>query len=218
MASTHPMLSHAGLGAHNDRYLHLANEKRNWQLTAGLSLLLASVLTVALVYQSGQRKEYAYVVEVDDLGVARYIRDLPQETIQNPYIVQAQVARFIRDIRTVTTDGAAWRNQLNESYALCLRDAQTYIKNDFDQTKPAALIQKGMSVFPHRIRVEAKSATEFRVYWIEEAQQQGAPLPEAHWEATVHVELTPPAELTAAQRALNPLGIWIRNISWFKTN
>src|SRR5262245_30694395 len=128
MAATHPIIDAPGMVAHNDRYLTLAKGKFNWQITAWLAMALAMMLTVALVYEHQQRKEYAYLVEIDELGVARYVRELSAQQIHTPYVVQAHVAQFIKNIRTVTTDRVAFTNQLNESYGLCLTDAQIYIK------------------------------------------------------------------------------------------
>ena len=126
-ATSHPIIDAPGMAAHNDRYLTLAKGKFNWQITACLAMALAVVLTVALVVEHHQRKEYAYTVEVDELGVARYVRELPAQQIHTPYVVQAQVAQFIKEIRTVTTDRTAFTQHLNQSYSVCLKDAQTYM-------------------------------------------------------------------------------------------
>src|ERR1043166_1780299 len=216
MTAPHPPLDAPGLAAHNDRYLHLAKGKFNWQITACLALLLALVLAVALAYEYGQRKEYAYVVEIDELGVARYVREMPAQESHPPYVIQAQVAQFIKEIRTVTTDRVAFTQQLNASYATCLKDAQQYIKNYYDDVKPLELIEKGVSIFPQKIEVTPLSQTQYRVHWVEQRVQQGTVLEESRWEATVGVELTHPAELTHAQRQRNPLGVWFSYVSWFK--
>lgn len=216
MAATHPIIDAPGLAAHHDRYLNLAKGKFNWQVTAWLALTLAIVLAVVVAYQYGQRKEYAYVVEIDELGVARYVRELPAQDIHTPYVVQAQVAHFIKEIRTVTTDRVAFTNQLNASYSLCLKDAQTYIKNYYDLEQPLELIDQGISIYPQQIEASPLSEHEYRVRWQEQTTQNGAVIEESRWEATVRVELTHPADLTKAQRQRNPLGVWISYVSWFK--
>ena len=216
MATSHPMLDAPGLAAQNDRSLSLATGKFNWQVTACLALLLAMVLAVVLAYQYGQRKEYAYVVEIDELGVARYVRELSAQAIHTPYVIQAQVAQFIKEIRTVTTDRVAFTQQLNASYATCLKDAQQYIKNYYDEVKPLDLIDKGVSVFLQKIEVAPLSATQYRVRWVEQRVQNGGVVEESRWEATVGVELTHPADLTHEQRQRNPLGVWISYLAWFQ--
>ena len=208
MAATHPIIDAPGMAAHNDRYLSLAKGKFNWQITACLAMTLAMVLTVALVVEHHQRKEYAYTVEIDELGVARYVRELPAHQIHTPYVVQAQVAQFIKDMRTVTTDRTAFTQQLNQSYSVCLTDAQTYIKNYYDLEKPLELIEKGISIYPQKIEASPLSEHEYRVRWEEETTQHGAVIEESRWEATVRVELTHPADLTKEQRQRNPLGVW----------
>lgn len=216
MATSHPILNAPGLAAHHDRYLNVAKSKFNWQITAGLALCVVAVQAVALAYQYGQRKEYAYVVEIDELGVARYVRELSAQEIHTPYVVQAQVAQFIKAIRTVTTDQVAFTQQLNASYFTCLTDAQHYIKAYYDQVKPLELIEKGISIFPQKIEVSPLSPTQYHVRWMEQTVQHGGVIEEAPWEATVGVALTHPAELTQEQRQRNPLGVWVSYLSWFK--
>src|SRR5262245_5340407 len=157
-----------------------------------------------------------YVVEIDELGIARYVRELPAQQIHTPYVLQAQVAQFIKGIRTITTDKVAFTHQLNESYSTCLTDAQQYIKNYYDEVKPLELIDKGVSIFPQHIAVTPTSDHQFKVRWVEQATQHGAVTEETRWEATVQVELTHPAELTTEQRQRNPLGIWVSYVHWFK--
>ena len=122
MATSHPMLDAPALAAHNDRYLSLAKGKFNWQVTACLALLLAMVLAVVLAYQYGQRKEYAYVVEIDEVGVARDVSVIAPDgsglrnlTAQSAVAGAALTPRWTADgaqilfsHRTSTGDGAIW--------------------------------------------------------------------------------------------------------------
>ena len=84
MSARHPVLDAPGLAAHNDRYLHLAKGKFNWQVTA----------------RPGH---------------------------YTPYVIQVQMTQFIKDGRTLPTARVAFTQQLNASYATCLKDAQQYI-------------------------------------------------------------------------------------------
>src|SRR4029453_15448881 len=99
MAASHPIIDAPGMTAHNDRYLNLAKGKWNWQITAWLAIVLALVQAIGIAYMYGQRKENAYVVELDELGVAQYVKELPAQDIHTPYVVQATVGQFIKDIR-----------------------------------------------------------------------------------------------------------------------
>ena len=211
----HPYIDAPGQAAHNDRYLNLAKDKWNWQVTAWLAMVVALVLGGALAYEHHQRKEYAYTVEVDEMGVARYVRELSPQSVHTPYVVQAQVAQFIREIRTVTTDKVAFMQQLNQSYSVCLKDAQTYIKSYYDAEQPLELVEKGISIRPQKIEASPLSENEYRVRWEEQKVQNGAVIEESRWEATVTVELTHPADLNKEQRQRNPLGVWVSNINWF---
>jgi type IV secretory pathway TrbF-like protein len=106
-------------------------------------------------------------------------------------------------------------HQLNAAYSICLTDAQTYIKNYYDEVKPLDLIAKGISIFPQHVKVTPLSLTEYKVLWTEQTVQHGAVLEEKRWEATVQVELVHPADLTAEQRERAPLGVLVSYVNWF---
>jgi type IV secretory pathway TrbF-like protein len=136
--------------------------------------------------------------------------------VHAPYLVAAQVGNFLRGIRTITTDPVAFKNGMNAAYAVCLKDAQGYIKRYYDAEKPLELIAQGGGVYPDRIEVTPLSDTSYRARWVERLVKGGEILSETQWEATVQVALTSPAELNQDQRQRNPLGVWVANLTWSK--
>ncbi len=213
---SHPYVDALGTTAHNDRYLNLARGKWHWQVTTWVALAVVAVQAAALAYMYGQRKEYAYTVQIDELGIASYVKDLAPQQIHTSYLVAAQVGNFIRGIRTITTDPVAFKNGMNAAYAVCLKDAQGYIKRYYDAEKPLELIAQGGGVYPDRIEVTPLSDTSYRARWVERLVKGGEILSETQWEATVQVALTPPAELNRDQRQRNPLGVWVATLNWSK--
>jgi type IV secretory pathway TrbF-like protein len=212
----HPYVDAVGTTAHHDRYLNLARGKWHWQITAWVALAVVAVQAAALAYMYGQRKEYAYAVQIDELGIASYVKELAPQPIHTPYLVAAQVGNFLRGIRTITTDPVAFKNGMNAAYAVCLKDAQGYIKRYYDAEKPLELIAQGGGVYPDRIDVTPLSDTSYRARWVERLVKGGEVLSETQWEATVQVVLTPPAELNQDQRQRNPLGVWVATLTWSK--
>jgi len=212
----HPYVDTCGLTAHHDRYLNLARGKWHWQVTAWLALLVVAVQAAASAYMYGQRKEYAYAVQIDELGAATYVRDLPPQDIHSAYLVAAQVANFLRGIRTITTDPVAFQHGMNAAYAVCLKDAQGYIKRYYDTEKPLEILAQGGGVYPDGIQVTPLSATSYRARWTERLIKGGEIVSESQWEATVQVTLTAPTELTRDQRQRNPLGVWVATLDWIK--
>lgn len=104
----------------DERYGDLVLRKRNWQIASGGLMLLSLILALGIVWMSAQTKEIPFVVEVDKLGYAFTIPTAltPSTT---PATVERmkryEIAAFIRDARSVTTDTVVERNMLNDLLA-----------------------------------------------------------------------------------------------------
>lgn len=91
----------------DERYADLVLGKRNWQIAAGGLLLLALMLAGGTVWLTTRSRYVPYVVEVDKLGYALTVpqpltpTSVPDVTAR---IERYEVATFIRDARSVTSD------------------------------------------------------------------------------------------------------------------
>src|ERR1700737_4967631 len=85
----------------------LARGKRNWQLMAfGLAAILGMV-TLAYVRLASSSRIVPYVVEVSRLGQVMAIGPADQVAAPDQRLMAAQLAPFIRSIRTVLPAAAA---------------------------------------------------------------------------------------------------------------
>ena len=100
----------------DERYADLVLGKRNWQIAAGGLLLLSLILASGIVWLGNHSRYIPYVVEVDKLGYALTVPQpltpvvLPDVTAR---MERYEVAAFIRDARSVTSDPQVEHQMLN---------------------------------------------------------------------------------------------------------
>src|SRR5260370_23597056 len=100
----------------DERYADLVSGKRNWQIVTAVFSLLTLILAVGIVWLATRSRYVAYVVAVDKLGFALTVpRPLIPST--EPALIERmeryEVATFIRDARTVSSDPRAEQHQLD---------------------------------------------------------------------------------------------------------
>jgi len=100
----------------DERYADLVLGKRNWQIAAGGLLLLSLVLASGIVWLISRSRYIPYVVEVDKLGYALTIPQ-PLSPSSVPDVAarmqRYEVAAFIRDARSVSSDPQVEHQMLN---------------------------------------------------------------------------------------------------------
>jgi len=100
----------------DERYADLVLGKRNWQIAAGGLLVLGLILATGMVWLSERSRYIPYVVEVDKLGYALTVPQ-PLTPVALPDVTarmeRYEVAAFIRDARSVTSDAQVEHQTLN---------------------------------------------------------------------------------------------------------
>src|ERR1700731_4479780 len=109
-----------GWRAWDERYADLVVGKRNWQLAAGGLLVVSIILAAGLVWLSSRSRYVVYAVQVDKLGYA-LTQAQPLTPAAAPDMIDRieryEVASFIRQARTVTSDAQVEQQQLNSLLA-----------------------------------------------------------------------------------------------------
>jgi len=199
----------------------LAKGKRNWQLAAFGALGLAFILGGGLIVIANRSHITPYVVEVDRLGQAQAFGPAEQLHAVDQRLIVSQLARFIRDIRTVLGDAAGQADLIKRAYAFVDRDARPFLNAYF--TTPAndpRVLGKDITRLVEVTSVlavpttTANGAQTWKVSWTETTMLRdggGAPT-EAAWEGYFTTRLTPPSTLDRI--TLNPLGLYITSINW----
>ena len=204
----------------DDRYADLVQGKRNWQIVTAAFSLLSLILAVGIVWLITRSRYIPYVVEVDKLG---YALTAPRPLIPStdPALVERmeryEVATFIRDARTVSSDPAAEQHMLDDLLAHARGPANkfldVYFHSDNFFHNPFKIAEhKTMSVQIDSIL--ELSAHSYQVRWSEQAHDlTGVPIgAPSHWEAALQTQIVAPNSDDSI--ISNPLGFYATQISW----
>ncbi|MGH7715891.1 MAG: VirB8/TrbF family protein [Vulcanimicrobiaceae bacterium] len=168
------------------------------------------MLAIGVVWEAAQSKVVPYVVEVDKLGDAVAVARADRATPTDERVVTAQLAAWIVDVRSVSSDPLAQKSALSRAYALTAATGTTFLNDyyrdhsPFGQTRTVAVSID--AVLPI-------SKQTYQIQWTEDARDlQGRDIGTTQWLASVTVAFDPPTD----ERGIlsNPLGLYVTNISW----
>jgi type IV secretion system protein TrbF len=209
-----------GWRAWDERYADLVVGKRNWQLAAGGLLVVSIILAAGLVWLSSHSRYVVYAVQVDKLGYA-LTQAQPLTPAAAPDMTERieryEVASFIRQARTVTSDAQVEQQQLNSLLAhtrgAADRFLNEYYHSDNASHNPFQIAQKE-TVSVQIDSILQLSPKSYDVRWSEVRRDlNGAAVGmPGHWEAQLETEIVPPRE--ADTIVSNPLGFFVDRISW----
>ena len=194
----------------NERYGDYIARARSWRWAAFGALALSLVLAVGVVWQGAQSKVVPYVVEVNKLGdvvaVARADRAAPVDV----RVIKAQLAAWIVDVRSVSSDPLAQKAALARSYAMTAATATLFLNDYYRQHSP---FSQNRTVAVSVDAVLPISTQTYQIQWSEDGRDlQGRALATTHWLASVTVAFDPPTDERGVLS--NPLGLYVTGISW----
>jgi type IV secretion system protein VirB5 len=204
----------------DERYADLVLGKRNWQVAAGGLLAATLILATGIVWLSTRSRYIPYVVEVDKLG---YALTVPQPLTAAsaadaaPRMQRYELAAFIRDARSVSSDPQLEHQMLNSLLAHVHGAADkfldTYYHSENFAHNPFKLAES-QTVTVQIDSILQLSAASYQVRWSEQRHDlNGAPLGAvSHWEAMLQTEVVPPKSDESIVN--NPLGFYVTQISW----
>ena len=204
----------------DERYADLVLGKRNWQIAAGGLLALSLILAIGIVWLASRSRYVPYVVEVDKLGYALTVPQ-PLTAASVPDVTarmeRYEVAAFIRDVRSVSSDTQVEQEMLSSLLAHARGAADRFLDEYFhseDFAHNPFKIAQHQTVTIQIDSILSLSARSYQVRWAETAHDLngvtlGAP---THWEAVLQTQVVPPnSDDTIVS---NPLGFYVTQISW----
>ena len=204
----------------DERYADLVLGKRNWQLAAAGSSGVALILASGIVWLATRSRYIPYVVEVDKLGYALTIPQPLTATVVPDVMARMEryeIAAFIRNARSVSSDPQVEQQQLNALLAHARgaadRFLDAYYNADGFTHNPFKLAEK-QTVAVQIDSILRLSDHSYQVRWTETARDLngvnlGAP---THWEAQLQTQRILPASSDTI--VSNPLGLYVMQISW----
>jgi type IV secretory pathway TrbF-like protein len=196
----------------------LAKGKRNWQLIAlGLVIVLA-MQTAGFVRLALTSRITPYVVEVDQLGRVRASGPVEELTHVETRLVIAEIAAFVRDVRTVMPAPAAQADVLTRAYGYVDQGGAAFLNAYFGDphNDPRVVGRSVTRTVDVRSVLPVPKSNTWRVQWTEtEYPAAGGGVTATPWEGYLGVRLAPPE--TADAIARNPLGVYVTSVTWTKT-
>jgi type IV secretion system protein TrbF len=178
------------------------------------------VLAIGMVWQSLRSRYIPFIVQVDSQGYGLTIPH-PLVPSSDPTLINRmeryQVASFIRDVRTISSDPGAEQYLLNDMLAHVQGAADKYLDEYFhadDAAHNPFKLAQHQTVAVSIDSILELSAHSYQVRWSEQARDhngstQGAP---THWEAVMQTVIVPP--VSDETIISNPLGFYVTQISW----
>ncbi len=194
----------------NERYGDYIARARSWRWAAFAALAVSLVLAVGVAWQGAQSKVVPYVVEVDKLGDAVAIARADRAAPTDVRVIKAQLAAWIVDVRSVSSDPLAQKAALSRSYATTAATATLFLNDYYRQHSP---FSQNRTVAVSVDAVLPISKQTYQIQWTEDGRDlQGRNLATTHWLASVTVAFDPPTDERGVLS--NPLGLYVTGISW----
>ena len=200
----------------DERYGNLITRARNWRIAAVLALAVALVATSGLIALSTKAKVIPYVVAVDNLGRVLAAGPADQASRADERLKRAALFQWISDLRTVTTDGVAQRKAIDRVYSMIANGSPAqveigdFFRNDppFDRAQKKTVEVDVKAVFPVSDRT-------YQVEWAEIVRGLSGQIEsQDNWKGSVTIAISPPNDERLIR--VNPLGIYVTNVSWSK--
>lgn len=186
-------------------------QARNWRFMAFGTLLLASGLSSALVWQSLQSRVVPYVVEVDKLGEATAVAPADVQHDPSDSEIAWFLSRFISDIRSRSLDPVLMRESWLQAYDFVSRKGAVFLGEYARSANPFADVgDKTVSV--QVTSVVRASDRSFQVKWTEQAYKRGSLSGTMHWTAILTIAVKQPGSAETLRK--NPLGLYVESIDW----
>ena len=200
----------------DERYGSLIKRAQHWRGAAVLALLVALTESVVILGAATRPKTVPYVIALDTLGRVVASGAVERSSPVDQRMKTTALARWIQDLRGVTSDGLAQRTAIDRVYGMIGSGtaAQTLITEFYRANQPFERANK------ETVQVDVNTilpTTEhtFEIDWTETARDpSGGVVSVARWKAILTVAVNQPTDENVLQ--MNPFGIYVMNINWSK--
>jgi len=199
----------------NERYGDYISTAKNWRLIAFLAVSISIFAVIGLIYIGSQNKFVPYIVAVDKLGTMLSIKPAQRVQVTDERIIKATLAKFIINFRGIITDTTAQKQAVNDIYAfLAVGDPATnhisdYFKkghSPFERSKKETVTVEISSILP-------VSQKTWQIEWQEIVyDRKGLQKEKIRMKAIVTIAIHPSDTEESIIR--NPMGLYIKDISW----
>jgi type IV secretion system protein VirB5 len=200
----------------NERYRDLIVAARNWRLLAVTSSVVALVAVLGLIVIGAKPKVIPYIVAVDNLGKVVSQGTAAQASVADDRLKRAALWSWVQDWRMVSSDATVEKNAIERVYAQIGNGtpAAIRISDAYRDGSPLKLAQTE-TVFVNVRALYASSKDSYEVEWTETTfDLKGEQIGTQNYKGVITISIHPPEDEGLAR--VNPLGIYVTNVSWSK--
>ncbi len=200
----------------NERYRDLIVAARNWRLLAVTSSVVALVAVLGLIVIGAKPKVIPYIVAVDNLGKVVSQGTAVQASVADDRLKRAALWSWVQDWRMVSSDATVEKNAIERVYAEIGNGtpAAIRISDAYRDGSPLKLAQtETVSVNGRALYAASKDSYEVELtetIFDLKGEQIGA----QNYKGVITISIHPPEDEGLAR--VNPLGIYVTNVSWSK--
>jgi len=199
----------------DERYGDLITRARNWRVVAMASIAVAGIACAGIAYVGAQSKIQPFVVAVDQLGspvaVARPASMSKSKADQR--IIIAQMANWIANARSVSSDSHAQQIMIDKVYAMSGRMTAEYLNTWYRDHSPFGSDE---TVSVEILSVLPQSAESYQITWSETRTRNGQTARKERWKALVTVAQSDELANKPGVALWNPFGLYVKDMSWTK--
>lgn len=195
----------------DDRYDQLARGRRAWRFTTIVLLIGYLILAAGFVAVALQVRTVPFLVTENALGELTTVRGTRRLTDLTPQNYRAELSRFIRTARAVSTDGDAQAQYIDQAYAYLSRGVASQLDRYYRANNPYKLSER-MTRSARIQSVLQLSEETWQIRWFEDRKSGGDVVETEPWIATVQVQLELRRDPDIAM--LNPGGLTITSLDW----
>jgi type IV secretory pathway TrbF-like protein len=197
--------------------------RRNWTLTAYGLLVSNVILAVSYVQLASTAQWTPYVVKVDRFGQVAYAGPAEKTETSDPQLVVYQLALFIRNVRTVTSDATAQVEFIRRAYAFLGQRAAGFVNAHFSDPSndPRTLGRSSRRTVTINSVMPIPNSKTWKVQWTEDVLPiTGGAATSTSWEAYATVEFRqrepgqPKTDAEWQKLFENPLNLFITELTW----
>ena len=197
----------------DDRQGDALTRAHNWKMMAFGAIAVAGIAVAGIAYIGAQSKIQPYVVTIDKMGNPIAMAQPVTGGAINQRIIEAQVAAWVWNWRSMLSDPVAQKQLLAQVYAMASTQTAAEINPWYKRSWTA---DAGYVVSPHITSILPISKNTYQVNWTETQYKDGQSDGTTNYKGNVTVGIDKKIASTAQASMLNPLGIYVQSITWTK--
>ncbi|BDB13981.1 VirB8/TrbF family protein [Acidithiobacillus ferrooxidans] len=197
----------------DDRQGDALARAHNWKMMAFSAIAVAGIAVFGAIYIGAQSKIQPYVVAIDKMGNPIAMAQPVTGGAINQRIIEAQVASWVWNWRSMLSDPVAQKQLLAQVYAMASTQTAAEINPWYKRSWTA---DAGYVVSPHITSILPVSKNTYQVNWTETKYKDGQSDGTTSYKGNVTVGIDKKIASTAQASMLNPLGIYVKSITWTK--